>query len=428
MLAPYNVNTQSIRTRFWDGIDNDFRDDVTMLHGNHIFQFGGTYEHNWNYHQRTDNGGGINYTLTYQLGDSVGAGLVDLSNAIADGYPTGVKQGRDYAATLGIVTDSQISYTRQGAALNLNPPLTPAFDQTTIPYYNVYFSDSWHLKPSLTLTYGLGWTLEMPPVEAQGKQIELVDSAGQSIDAEAYLFQRKQAALAGNVYNPYVGFALVGNTGNHQKYPYNPFYGSFSPRIAVAWNPHFDSGSMMGNIFGENNTVVRGGYGRIYGRLNGVDLVLAPLLGTGLIQPVQCRQAFSTGACGPTNPNETTAFRIGIDGNTAPLAQPAPTLPQPDYPGVNAVAASTGESLDPNFRPNVVDSFDLTIQRQFGPKWMLELGYIGRRITHEYQPLNINAVPYMMTQGGQTFASAYAAVETAMGCATSVVACNNTLK
>ncbi|MGA7631760.1 MAG: hypothetical protein WCB11_13415, partial [Terriglobales bacterium] len=35
------------------------------------------------------------------------------------------------------------------------------------------------------------------------------------------------------------------------------------------------------------------------------------------------------------------------------------------------------------------------------------LGYIGRRITHEYQPININSVPYMMTLGGQTFANAY---------------------
>ena len=44
----------------------------------------------------------------------------------------------------------------------------------------------------------------------------------------------------------------------------------------------------MGKLFGHDNTVIRGGYGRIYGRLNGVDLVLVPLLGTGLIQPVQC--------------------------------------------------------------------------------------------------------------------------------------------
>jgi hypothetical protein len=118
------------------------------------------------------------------------------------------------------------------------------------------------------------------------------------------------------------------------------------------------------------------------------------------------------------------AFRIGVDGNDAPIPAAAPTLPQPTFPGINDVSAAAGESLDPHFRPNVVDSFDFTIQRQITPKVLIEVGYIGRRITHEYQPVNINAVPYMMTLGGQTFAQAYAAVETAMGCATSYNACN----
>jgi hypothetical protein len=118
---------------------------------------------------------------------------------------------------LGIVTDSQIAYTRAGANLALNPPLTHAFDQSTIPYYNVYFSDSWHMKPSFTLTYGLGWTLEMPPTEKNGKQIELVNDSGQQLDVQSYITQRKTAALQGQVYNPIVGFALVGNTGDHQK-------------------------------------------------------------------------------------------------------------------------------------------------------------------------------------------------------------------
>ncbi len=49
----------------------------------------------------------------------------------------------------------------------------------------------------------------------------------------------------------------------------------------------------------------------------------------------------------------------------------------------------------------------MTIQRQLSRKVTLELGYIGRRITHEYQPINLNAVPYMMTMGGQQFAQAY---------------------
>jgi len=78
----------------------------------------------------------------------------------------------------------------------------------------------------------------------------------------------------------------VGNTSNGLKYPYNPFYGGFSPRVAVAWNPKFDSDSLSGKIFGHDSTVVRGGYGRQYGRTNGVVQVLVPLLGLGLEQPV----------------------------------------------------------------------------------------------------------------------------------------------
>ena len=48
------------------------RDDVSWSKGTHFFQFGGTYQHNWDYHQRTDNGGGINYNTVYWTGASVG--------------------------------------------------------------------------------------------------------------------------------------------------------------------------------------------------------------------------------------------------------------------------------------------------------------------------------------------------------------------
>ena len=413
-LGPYNVNTQQTRTRFWDGKDHMFRDDISMLKGNHLFQFGGTYQHNFNWHQRTDNGGGINYQPVFELGNgSSGSMLSQLPGtpttqstvfsicSTATITTSGKKCDSLMAAALGIVSISQIAYTRSGANLSLNPPLTPAFDQSTIPYYNVYFSDTWHMKPTFTFTYGLGYALEMPPVEKAGKQVEVVDASGQQLDAMAYLSSRQRAALNGQVYNPDIGFALVGNTGNGLKYPYNPFYGQFSPRVAVAWSPKATSGVL-------GNTVVRGGYGRQYGRLNGVDLVLVPLLGTGLIQPVQCiGGATNAGCIGNGTADPTTAFRVGTTGTPSILPAASPTLPQPDFPGYNAIAAGAGEGLDPHFRPNVIDSFDFTIQRQLSRKVTLELGYIGRRITHEYLPLDINAVPYMMTLGGQSFANAY---------------------
>ena len=414
VLAPFNVNSQDIRTRFWDGHDNFLSDNVSMLKGNHLLQFGGQYQRNYDYHQRSDNGGGINFTTTYQLGDSVGGGLVDWSD-LGGGFPTtNTGAVRNAAEVYGIVTEAQTVYTRSGASLTLQPPLTHAFDQSTINYYNMYISDTWHMKPSLTLNYGMGYTIEMPPVEINGKQTVLVDSAGEPVKSQDYLTERKTLAEQGTVYNPELGFSLVGNVGAGEKYPYNPFYGSFSPRVGLAWNPSFSKG-----------TVIRGGYGRIYGRLNGVDLVLVPLLGVGLMQPVQCKTALSSGVCGANPGNADTAFRVGVDGNTAPLTSTpvSTTAPQPIYPGVNFAEGSANEGMDPAFRPNAIDSFDLTVQRQIGQKMLLQVGYIGRLIHHEYQPVNLNAVPYMLSIGGQQFQQAYANIEKALGCATSAAAC-----
>jgi hypothetical protein len=397
-LAPYNVNTQQTRTRSWNGHNNMFRDDVTWLKGKHQIQFGGLYQHNWDAHQRTDNGGGINYYPVYQMTPSSGSSYNMAGFVPADFSGSRTSYSRDYAAILGLVGISQVAYTRSGKDLNLNPPLTPASTEVTIPFYNFYGQDSWRVSQRVTLSYGLGWSLEMPPKESNGSQVIFVGPDNNPISTTQYLNARQSAALAGDVYNPQVGFTLIGNLANPRTYPYNPYYGQWSPRVGLAWD-----------IFGDGRSVLRGGYGLTYGRLNGVNLVLVPLLGTGLIQPVQCFSALANGQCaGQGAGSPAAAFRIGTDGLVAPLPAASPTLPQPLYPGVNGIAAGAGEALDPNFRPNRVQSFTLTFQRQLSNKVSMEVGYIGRLISHEYSPVNLNAVPYMMTKGGQTFAKAYA--------------------
>ena len=42
-LIPYNVDSQDVRQRFWDGHDYNINDTISHLHGNHLFQYGGTY-------------------------------------------------------------------------------------------------------------------------------------------------------------------------------------------------------------------------------------------------------------------------------------------------------------------------------------------------------------------------------------------------
>ena len=199
------------------------------------------------------------------------------------------------------------------------------------------------------------------------------------------------------------------------KYPYNPFYGEWSPRVSAAWNPRFSSG-LLGKIIGDGKTVLRGGYGRIWGRVNGVAQVLSPLLGPGLIQAVSCTGASSTGQClGAGNVDPTNAFRIGADGLVAPLPVPSSTLAQPYYPGVSgATPAGDVSALDPAFKPERTDNFNFTIQRQLNRQMTVEVGYAGRIIKNLDTEINLDAVPYMMTLGGQQFAQAYANVYTAL--------------
>lgn len=414
-LIPYNVNTQSTRTRFWDGHDNYLRGDLTQINGKHLFQYGGAFQHNFDYHTRTDNGVTTNNQVVY------GIGSTNINWANSPYIPSTVPSSQLsayqnlYSEVLGLVTQTQVAYTRSGANLAIQPLGSSAFDKSNIAYYSAYFGDTWKVKPNLTLVYSLGYTIELPPVEEQGKQVVLVDGADVPIAADSFLAQRKAAALLGNVYLPQIGYALTGNVGKGNKYPYNPFYGEWSPRVSVAWNPNV-KGGIMGRIVGTQGTVVRGGYSRIWGRINGVNQVLVPLLGAGLIQAVACVDPTKSNTCaGNAGVDPSTAYRIGVDGLNPYLPAPTPTLPQPYYPGVSGnTAVGDSSSLDPNYKPIRTDNFTVSIQRQLTSKTILEVGYIGRQIKNESSSINIDGVPYMTTLGGQTFASAYAATYTAL--------------
>jgi Carboxypeptidase regulatory-like domain len=408
-LIPFNVNTQNVRQRFWDGQDQIYKDDVTFIKGNHLIQVGGSYQRNFDYHTRTDNGGGINNAVVYQ---STSAGISFTNSPyIPSTVPASQYSNYEtlYSEALGFVSQPQVSYVRSGSNLAIQPLGSTAFDKSIIPTYNEYVSDTWHMKPTFTLIYGIGYTIEMPPYEEQGKQILAVDQSGEPITATNYFAEKQTEALQGQSYNPLIGFAGVRTIGTGLKYPYNPVYNEFSPRIAFAWSPNFDSG-LLGKVLGHGKTVLRGGYGRIYGRLNGVALVLTPLLGVGLIQAVTCQGPSMAGQClGSNNVNPANVFRIGTDGNNAPLPAPSATLPQPFYPGVNGNAtAGDTEVLDPSYRPETTDNVTLTIQREISHSSTIEVGYIGRKIRNEGMMLNLDAVPTMMTLNNQQFAQSFA--------------------
>jgi hypothetical protein len=423
-FIPYNVDTQDVRERYWDGQDHTLRDDMSLIHGNHLFQFGGMYQRIWDAHQRDDNGVSTFTGLTYVSGGGAALAMnLPLGSnwappTCANTTQTNCLPGSQltntwlplYEEALGIINLPQIIASRSGPnlALNGNASTTafpPVLSHSIVPTYNVYFSDSWHVKPSFTFSYGLAWTLEMPPYETTGLDTTLVDASGQQVTTANFLRNREQAALNGQVYLPQIGYELVSNTGS--KYAYNPYYGGFSPHLAGAWRPSFTDG-ILGRFLGGGHTVIRGGWSRIYGRLNGVDLVLVPLLGAGSLQPITCPGPSMTGTCaGAGNVDPTNAFRIGTDGTTAPLPTPSQTLAQPNFSGITSAKAGDTSELDPNFKPSRSDEFALSVQREISSKLMLEVGYVGRILRNEYQAIDLSSVPFMTTLGGESFGTAF---------------------
>jgi hypothetical protein len=416
-LIPINVDTQNARRRAWYEHNWDYRDELNWLKGTHFFQFGGDMLHEWWHFNRYDNVvGGLTF-LVYEIdngslhmdptwqprpcGGGVTTGCIDAGN----GNELGTWNGY-YADLLGIVNHTSVVATRTGADLHLNPLGTPAASYVIVNTPDLYFTDTWHIKPNVTLSYGLNWGVQMPPHDINGMQMDLVDPANNPVTYTSYVSNRVKAAQNGQVYNPTLGFSPVGAIAGGLKYPFNPYYGQFAPRVSLAWSPNSDNW-----IFGHKATVFRGGFGRFYARDFGINVVSNPVLGDGFLQPVSCTGPSMTGAClGQDKVDPTDAFRLGsnADGLVAPLPALAPTLQSPVQPGVTAPYAVLTDSMDRDFRPASYDRLDFSIQRQLKGNTIVELGYLGTWARHLFQGIDLNAVPWMMKLGGQTFAQAYA--------------------
>jgi hypothetical protein len=417
---PLNVNTQSARARLWDEHDWDFRDTLSWIRGNHFFQFGGDVMHQWWHFDRYDDVVSGLTQLVYQMANVDNNPVMTppvqpfpcvtatSTNCLPSQF-IGSWNGY-YANLLGMIGESAIVISRSGVNLTPNPLGTPAHSWDIVPTYSIYFSDAWHIRPNLTLTYGLNYGVQMPPYETTGAQDIMTDAAGAPINAESYLHLKESYANNGQIYDPPFGYVPIKGVGpsGGWKYPYSPFYGGWGPRVALAYSPPWDSG-WLGKLFGHKSTVIRGGYSRMYDRSLAIILVSDPILGDGFLQPIACIGGTIGGACtGSSGTTPSNIFRIGIDGNVAPLGAIAPTLPTPVMPGINGTPPeSLAATLDNQYRPGSSDQIDFTIQRQLKGGMILELGYVGRWAKHQYAGIDINDVPWMMKQGGQTFAQAW---------------------
>jgi hypothetical protein len=420
--SPIDMDTQ--RARYQANYNGDFQwqDDMTRVWGKHTFQFGAQLNMLPYTHVRADKvvgslasivatvDGDQSYLSIPTANRPLTCSSTVTSNCITSANAT--NWDRYYASVLGLVDNVNVLAVRDQ---NLQPlPLgTFLVDHTNEWATYFYFQDSWRVSQSLTLSLGLSYGWQTAPTEQHNLQTVMIYAdSGQLLNAPQYMQSRLSAALAGQNFNPTLGFATVGQA----KVPvYNVDYGDWAPRLSAAWRPG-------GKFFG-GKTVIRGGFAMVYDRSNTVQSVEIPMLGVGfdqniIVQAPLCNATGVGGAgCSPSvgtaaNPG-LASFRVGVDGTLpTPVATAAtsPVIPPPGY------TETLSFQVDPNTHVGRSYNADLSVQRELPGGLLLEAAYLGRFSRRLPQAVNLASAPYMMVDpaSGQSFAQAYDAVANAL--------------
>jgi len=411
-----NIDTQQARSRVWNGKDSYIAQNLVWVRGKHTFQFGGSFRNQGILHQRTDKvTGGLTTAPILYVQDGTFifpsptasgqspptcAGAITTFCLVTAGERTAWNQL--YTSVLGIVDRLAQIGVRDGS-FNPLPLGTNVTADVTIRAYEVFFQDSWRIVPSLSLTIGLAYNLQMPPTEALGRQVLPVYVAtGDAVRLDGYFAQRARAAASGQVFNPSIGYAPVSAVPGFAN-PTDPDTNNWAPRLAFAWNPSFNN-----PFFGDRKTVIRGGWTTTYTRMNGVGLVMTPVLGLGLAETVRCTGPRApTGVCGGAGATATTAWRIGVDGSSLAFSPRPPA--QIPFPIATPFGESQTAAIDPGMRLGLSHSADLTIQRELPGNMLIEVGWMGRVGRNLQHVVDLNAMPFFQLDpaSGTTVAQAF---------------------
>jgi len=426
--SPIDMDVSRARVQEQWQQDRELNDDMTKIWGKHQIQYGVQINQLPFTHARADKvyGGTITSLSALVDGDQTYLSIpaanrpLPCGGSVTSGCIPSTQStnwDRYYASVLGLVDNVGIMTARDQ---NLNPLPFGTLIQNITSQWATYFylQDSWRIKPSLTLYYGLSYGFMTAPREKEGRQTIMVNAAtGQEIDTSAYLAAKQQAALAGQIYNPTLAWEPV-NDAN--KPVFNADYGDVAPRASLAWNPGAKRG-VIGKLLGDHKTVIRGGFAMVYDKSLTVETIEYTMLGIGFAQIIQvgaplCNATGAGGSgcsasAGSANPG-LSSFRVGTDGGL-PLPTAGP-LTSPIVPAPGSQLYDQG--LDPNMKVGRSYNFDLSIQRELPGNMILEAAFISRAARHLPEAIDLNNSPYMFVDStsGQSFAQAYDAVSNAL--------------
>ncbi len=383
---------------------HNFLDDFSWTKGKHTLQFGGnvgivrdprvSLEHSFSLGKGATNwmsptgfantathapgsldcpaagapGGGSPLDPCHAIDPSTGQPFAEPASTFAYDYPA--------LGLIGMVSDivANYNYDKQLQPLAKGIPVRRKYG---LEWYEFYGQDSWRIKPNLTVTFGVRWSLFPPPWEVNGFQASPDVNLGQQFDQ----LTRNMKQGLGYDQIPLLSFVKGGPANNGPGW-YSFEKSDFSPRFSFAYSPR-PSGGWLRSIFGEGDkTVIRGGFSKVYDRA-GMQMLSTfdanPPGGFGAtIQNFCCTPGYDDAAHVPRISDINTIPRCGPVDNCADPANQQFFLDAPDplQPADGNQAITWG--IDPSIKTPHAWAIDFSIGRELPKRFSFQLAYVGR--------------------------------------------------
>jgi hypothetical protein len=331
-------------------------DQISWSHGKHTIRAGLEYERDRENFRLFSASIG---NLTFQTFQDFLLGLP----GCAPGLSAAARSASATAGTTNGTSTSNISST--GSTIALSAPTGIRHDYRGQDV-SVFVQDDFKVRSNLTLNLGLRWEYNGIFYDAAGNFTNVWPNLLNTVPLPGTT--PATGTLAGFVVPSNFNFAaspappVAGVFQNNHKIPTqsNPSLKNFAPRLGFAWKP-----------LPTDRFVVRGGGGYFYDR---------PTLGNYN----RLAQAY---------PYAQTLSASGAATYFSSLAQPylagAALGWAPRWVNINT-ATQTGTSsnliafiMEPNYLNPVTYEWDLNVQYEFLPRWVLEVGYVGTRGIHQ---------------------------------------------
>jgi len=322
--VPLNVNWSASYYPWKNGYEGfEYRDDVSWTKGRHQLKFGASILHDYKNQQLQAN---TNGTAAFNSSQFSGDSYVNFLLGDASNF-------------------NQLEYLAGKHWVNNN--------------YGVYFNDDWHVTPRLTLNLGLRYdglphAFERYNQFANFVPADYLFSLGNPVTSAGTLTPSSLSTFSGTGSQAFYlnGIEEAGVNGFPRGNVKN-FYDTVEPRVGFAYN-----------VTGNGKTVLRGGVGMFYERVQGNDVYNAALNPPFAYIPSANNVYFS-------NPN-TSALTGATTSETFP---------------------SNLTNIKFNYPPPGTANFSLGIQRELAPSVVLQVQYVGSLGWDQNDDRAINTLP-----------------------------------